>query len=141
MKKYCTNLLYFIFLFHHEGGQAGKILSLWEKVCLPTQNVVNLLCNLSTTYFMEDMERASFQNFIRTCILCLEGFSPTILCWPEGDNSSFLLLLMMKLRSDTKHNLHSSVQIFFCIFWSSKCEKITPNVKKQNWNNFNSYFL
>ena len=89
MKKYCTNLLYFIFLFHHEGGQAGKNLSLWEKVCLSTQNVVNLLCNLSTTYFMEDMERTSFQNFIFNLHLIFWKVCPAILCWPQGEKFSF----------------------------------------------------
>ena len=79
-------------------------------------------------------------KFHQNLHLMFRRFFPAILCWPEGENYSFLLLLMMKLRSDTKHNLHSSVQIFFCIFRSSKCEKITPNVKKQNWNNFKFLF-
>ena len=48
MIQYCTNLLYFIFHFHHEDGQAGKILSMWERVCLPTQNGYRLWTCYST---------------------------------------------------------------------------------------------
>ena len=39
---------------------------------------------------------------------------PAILCWPERKNSPFLLLLMLKVRSDAGQNLHNTGQIFKC---------------------------
>ena len=81
--KHTEKVLYTFALFHISLSSWG-----WErrqKFC-PVESLSantkwpetgKLLFNMSTTYFMEDMEdmeRASFQKFIRTCIWCLEGF-------------------------------------------------------------------
>ena len=71
--KYCTNLLYLIFSISLRGWTSRQN-SPPVRECLSANTkwleTVNLLFNLSTTYFMEDMERASFHNFIITYIWC-----------------------------------------------------------------------
>ena len=86
--QFFSNLLYFIFHFHHEDGKIGKILLLWEKVWLPTQllETVQILFNLSTTYFMEGMERAKLPKFHHNLHLMLYKVFPAILCCPEGES-------------------------------------------------------
>ena len=118
--QYCTHLLYFIFHFHHEDGKEGKKFALW-KVCLPTRNGQRLenyhsTCPPYTSWRIWRTGEGKLPKSHQNLHLMFKRFLPAIFCWPEGENSSFLLLLMMKLRSDTKPNLHSSVQIIFLYF-------------------------
>ena len=123
---YCTNLFYFIFDFHHEDRQEGKVLSLWEKVCLPTQNGERLWTCYSTC------QRKTFHNFVIRLHLIFWEMFPANLHWPKGKKIPFLLFFRMKVRIETNQNLDKYYAIVsFCIITFTKWEKITPNVSKR----------
>ena len=89
---------------------------------------------------MEDMVRKSFQNVIITCIWCFgRCFQPScadqrkkIFPLPPSHDESEILY-------KAKFAYYRSI-LGFCSFPSSKCEKITPNVTKQNWNSYKFLF-
>ena len=49
-------------------------------------------------------------KFLHNLHLMFWKVFPAILCWPEGENFHSLLLLMLKVRYDTKQNLHNTGQ-------------------------------
>ena len=87
---------------------------------------VKLLFNLSTTYFKLHVVHGEgkLPKFHHNWHLKFWKLFPATLCWPEGENFPFLLLLMMKVRSDTKQNLHDAIKYKVFVFFHP------ANVKK-----------
>ena len=88
--------MYKLALFHISVSSWGwasrqNSLSVRESLSVNTKwlETVNLLCNLSTAYLMEDMERTSFQNFIFNLHLIFWKVCPAILCRPQGEKFLF----------------------------------------------------
>ena len=124
--------------FHHEDGKEGKKFSPCERkfvcqhemardckiVIQPVNHILHGWCG-----------EGRLPKFYHNFHLMFWKVFTAILWWREGENFPFFLLLKMKVRSDTKPNVHNTIHYCFCIFQYSKCEKIISNVTKQNLNN------
>ena len=110
-------LISYVTFIRRMGTQAKFIPCDRKSANMKWQQTVNLLFNLSTTYFMEDMERASFKNSIIKFHLMFWKVFPPILRWPLGVNiPSCFSLLKCDLKRSKFYTITPNCKFFVCFF-------------------------